>query len=39
MTQVEKEGWYSALKSRYEEMIIKNEGNLILNGNRTKWQL
>jgi len=34
MTKVEKESWYGGLKSCYEEMIIKNEGNLILNANR-----
>jgi len=35
MRQIEKENvCYSALKSYYEEMIEKNEGNLILNDDR-----
>jgi len=35
MRQVEKENvCYSRLKDYYEEMIVKNEGNLILNGDR-----
>jgi len=34
MRQVEKESWYGALNGHYEKMIIKNEGNLILNANR-----
>ena len=37
MRQVEKEGCYGCLKGYYEAMVKNNEGNLILNGNRTNW--
>ena len=34
MRQVEKESWYGLLKGRYNEMVVENRGNLILNANR-----
>jgi len=34
MRQVEKESWYNVLKNRYDEMVVNNVGNLILNAYR-----